>query len=60
MFYQFPLDSVVSTGHTLEKLNKGTLSYAQIPEIAEQFFAVTQQRHFNVGILDELLTAQPS
>ena len=44
-----------------DELQSGVLElYAQIPEIAEQFFAVTQQRHFNVGILDELLTAQPS
>ncbi|MBU1859903.1 MAG: substrate-binding domain-containing protein, partial [Gammaproteobacteria bacterium] len=41
-----------------DELQAGVLQlYAQIPEIAEQFFAVTQQRHFNLGILDELLSA---
>jgi len=41
-----------------DELQAGVLQlYAQIPEIAEQFFAVTQQRHFNLGVLDELLNA---
>ncbi|WP_341304757.1 LysR family transcriptional regulator [Pseudomonas sp. TMP25] len=41
-----------------DELQAGVLElYAEIPEIAEQFFAVTQQRHFNLGILDELLSA---
>ena len=41
-----------------DELQAGVLQlYAQIPEITEQFFAVTQQRHFNLGILDELLSA---
>ena len=40
-----------------DELQAGVLQlYAQIPEIAEQFFAVTQQRHFNLGVLDELLS----
>ena len=44
-----------------DELHSGVLElYAQIPEIAEQFFAVTQQRHFNLRILDELLAPQPS
>lgn len=39
-----------------DELHSGTLQlYAEIPEIAEQFFAVTLQRHFNLSILDELL-----
>jgi LysR family transcriptional activator of nhaA len=42
-----------------DELQAGVLQlYAQIPEIAEQFFAVTQQRYFNSGVLDELLNAQ--
>lgn len=41
-----------------DELHTGALQiYTEIPEIAEEFFAVTQQRHFNLGILDELLTA---
>jgi LysR family transcriptional activator of nhaA len=41
-----------------DELQAGVLQlYAQIPEIAEQFFAVTQQRHFNLGVLEELLSA---
>lgn len=40
------------------ELQAGVLElYAQIPEIAEQFFAVTPQRHFNLAVLDELLSA---
>lgn len=36
--------------------NRGVLQlYAEIPEIAEQFFAVTLQRQFRLDILDELL-----
>ncbi|WAJ35719.1 LysR family transcriptional regulator [Pseudomonas sp. GOM7] len=39
-----------------DELQAGVLQlYAEIPEIAEQFFAVTLQRHFNLSILDELL-----
>ncbi|MGP0174217.1 LysR family transcriptional regulator [Pseudomonas sp. NCHU5208] len=39
-----------------DELQTGVLQlYAEIPEIAEQFFAVTLQRHFNLSILDELL-----
>lgn len=39
-----------------DELQAGVLQlYAEIPEIAEQFFAVTLQRHFNLSILEELL-----
>jgi LysR family transcriptional activator of nhaA len=39
-----------------DELQSGVLQlYAEIPEIAEQFFAVTQQRQFRLDILDELL-----
>lgn len=39
-----------------DELLNGTLQlYAELPGIAEQFFAVTLQRHFGLGILDELL-----
>ena len=39
-----------------DELKSGSLQlYAEVPEIAEQFFAVTLQRHFNLSILDELL-----
>ncbi|SFU05036.1 LysR family transcriptional regulator [Pseudomonas marincola] len=41
-----------------DELRAGALElYAEIPQIAEQFFAVTLQRHFNLGVLDELLSA---
>lgn len=33
MLYQFPLDSIVQRSQTLEQLNKGLLSYSQIPEM---------------------------
>ncbi|MFP6862367.1 LysR substrate-binding domain-containing protein, partial [Pseudomonas sp.] len=40
-----------------DELLNGTLQlYAELPDIAEQFFAVTLQRHFGLGILDELLS----
>lgn len=39
-----------------DELHSGVLQlYAEIPEIAEQFFAVTLQRQFRLDILDELL-----
>ena len=39
-----------------DELQSGVLQlYAEIPEIAEQFFAVTLQRQFRLDILDELL-----
>jgi LysR family transcriptional activator of nhaA len=39
-----------------DELQAGVLQlYTEIPEIAEQFFAVTLQRHFNLSILEELL-----
>nr|WP_298140514.1 LysR family transcriptional regulator [uncultured Pseudomonas sp.] len=39
-----------------DELQSGMLElYAEIPEIAEQFFAVTMRRHFNLSILNELL-----
>ncbi len=39
-----------------DELKSGSLQlYAEVPEITEQFFAVTLQRHFNLSILDELL-----
>lgn len=42
-----------------DELQSGVLQlYAEIPEIAEQFFAVTLQRQFTLDVLDELL-AQP-
>ncbi|MCX2901416.1 MULTISPECIES: LysR family transcriptional regulator [Pseudomonas] len=41
-----------------DELRSGALQlYLEIPEIVEQFFAVTQQRHFSLSILDELLKA---
>lgn len=41
-----------------DELQSGSLQlYAEIPEIAEQFFAVTLQRQFSLSILDELLRA---
>lgn len=43
-----------------DELQSGALQlYAEIPEIAEQFFAVTLQRQFRLDILDELL-GQPA
>jgi LysR family transcriptional activator of nhaA len=43
-----------------DELQAGLLQlYAEIPEVAEQFFAVTLQRHFNLNILDELLAQRP-
>jgi len=43
-----------------DELQSGALHlYAEIPEIAEQFFAVTLQRQFRLDILDELL-GQPA
>ncbi|QZA95973.1 MULTISPECIES: LysR family transcriptional regulator [Pseudomonas] len=39
-----------------DELRTGALQlYLEIPEIVEQFFAVTQQRHFSLSILNELL-----
>ncbi|MCK1791713.1 LysR family transcriptional regulator [Pseudomonas violetae] len=39
-----------------DELRSGALQlYLEIPEIVEQFFAVTQQRHFSLSILNELL-----
>ena len=39
-----------------DELHSGVLQlYAEIPEIAEQFFAVTLQRQFRLDVLDELL-----
>jgi len=39
-----------------DELLNGTLQlYAELPQIAEQFFAVTLERQFGLGILDELL-----
>lgn len=39
-----------------DELQSGLLQlYAEIPEIAEQFFAVTMRRHFGLSILNELL-----
>ena len=39
-----------------DELQSGMLQlYAEIPEIAEQFFAVTLQRQFRLDILDQLL-----
>lgn len=35
LFYQFPLDSVVEDEKTLEALNTGRLSYAQMPQMWE-------------------------
>lgn len=41
-----------------DELRTGALQlYLEIPEIVEQFFAVTQQRHFSLSILNELLKA---
>lgn len=39
-----------------DELRTGALQlYLEIPEIVEQFFAVTQQRHFSLSVLNELL-----
>ena len=39
-----------------DELRSGALQlYAEVPDIAEQFFAVTLQRQFSLRILDELL-----
>ncbi|MVW75072.1 LysR family transcriptional regulator [Pseudomonas xionganensis] len=39
-----------------DELQAGVLElYAEIPQIAEQFFAVTLQRHFGLSIVEELL-----
>jgi LysR family transcriptional regulator, transcriptional activator of nhaA len=39
-----------------DELQAGVLElYAEIPQIAEQFFAVTLQRHFSLSIIEELL-----
>lgn len=39
-----------------DELRTGALQlYLEIPDIVEQFFAVTQQRHFSLSILNELL-----
>lgn len=41
-----------------DELQAGVLElYAEIPQIAEQFFAVTLQRHFGLNIVEELLAA---
>ena len=42
-----------------DELKSGTLElYAEIPEVAEQFFAVTLQRHFDLPALEELLAGE--
>lgn len=39
-----------------DELRSGALQlYAEVPDIAEQFFAVTLQRQFGLGILDDLI-----
>ncbi|MDU9400264.1 MULTISPECIES: LysR family transcriptional regulator [Pseudomonadaceae] len=40
-----------------DELRNGTLQlYAEVPDIAEQFFAITLQRQFSLAILEELLS----
>ncbi len=44
-----------------DELRSGDLQlYAEVPDIAEQFFAVTLQRQFSLSILDELLNQSSS
>ncbi|WP_240795239.1 LysR family transcriptional regulator [Pseudomonas oryzihabitans] len=44
-----------------DELRSGALQlYAEVPEIAEQFYAVTLQRQFRLKILDELLGQPPA
>jgi len=39
-----------------DELRSGALQlYAEVPEIAERFYAVTLQRQFRLSILEELL-----
>ena len=39
-----------------DELRSGALQlYAEVPDVAEQFFAVTLERQFRLRILDELL-----
>lgn len=42
-----------------DELQAGILElYAEIPEVAEQFFAITLQRHLNLPVLEELLAGE--
>jgi LysR family transcriptional regulator, transcriptional activator of nhaA len=53
--------AIVPTVVVQDELQAGILElYAEIPGVTEQFFAVTQHRHFDLPILKELLPDQPA